>query len=216
MKALIAAGVFAAVIAVHGQEVPKVHLTSTSAGNTWGAVRNQSQEMAKDFAKDCPGVRVTTNQDFDYGVSLNHIEVGLFVRDNQFAVTDMFGNILSTKEKGSIKNGIKGACALILADWSNQAGTRQKLINAIGASFQKEGVMGYAEISGDKLTVHSERASAMRFHMILAHQRGLAMVRRAGIATYVYTNDADQTFVYDMKAGQIVPPATQQAIEASK
>ncbi|HLM81910.1 MAG TPA: hypothetical protein VK302_14990 [Terriglobales bacterium] len=217
MKALIAVWVLVVAITALGQDVPKVFLTSTSAGNTWGAVRDQSQEMAKDFAKDCPDVQVTTNQqDFDYRVGLNHIEVGLFVRDNQFAVTDMFGNMLSTKEKGSIKNGIKGVCALILADWSNQAGTRQKLINGINASFQKGGVMGYAEISGDKMTVHSERASAMRFHMIMASRREISMARRAGITMYIYTNDADQSFQYDVKADKVLSPPAPQAVEASK
>ena len=70
--------------------------------------------------------------------------------------------------------------------------------------------MGYAEVSDDTLTIHSERASAMRFRMILA-SRELSMIRRAGIATYIYTNDADQSFVYDVKVGQIV---TQQATQA--
>jgi hypothetical protein len=194
-----------------------VYLASNSTGDTWGASRDQSQEMAKDFAKDCPDVQVTTDQrGADYQVNLSHIEVGLFVRDNQLEVTDVFGNVLSANEGRSIKGGVKGACALILGDWSNQAGARQKLIDLINASFQRDNAMGYAEISGDKLTVHSQRASLMRFHMILASQRELSMVRRAGIAIYVYTNDADQSFVYDVKAGQIVAPATQQGAGANK
>jgi hypothetical protein len=69
--------------------------------------------------------------------------------------------------------------------------------------------MGYAEVSGDKLTVHSERASPMRFRMILASQQELSMVRRAGIAIFVYTNDADQTFVYDVKSARLLSPAAQ-------
>jgi hypothetical protein len=217
VKALIAlVGIFAAVIAVHGQETPKVYLSSKSAGNTWSAFRDQSQEMAKDFAKECPDVQVTTNQqDFDYQIVLNHIEVGLFVRDNQFSVMDIFGNVLSTNEKGSIKSGVKGVCALIRADWSNQAGARQRLVNALNAHFQKDGVLGYAEVTGDKLTVHSERASAMRFRMLLAG-RQLSMARRAGIAMYVYTNDADQNFQYDVKLGQVVPGGALQAVEVNK
>jgi hypothetical protein len=118
VKALIAVGIFATLIAAHGQDLPKVYLTSRSSGNTWGAVRDQSQEMAKDFAKDCSAVQVTTNeQTADYQVSLNHIELGLLVRNNQLAVTDMFGDVLSTRERGSIKSGVKGVCALILADY---------------------------------------------------------------------------------------------------
>ena len=158
VKTLTVVWVLCIALTTFGQEVPKVYLTSKSAGNTWGAVRDQSHELAKDFGRDCPAVQVTTNQQAaDYQVGLNHIEVGLFVRDNQLAVTDMFGNVLATSEKNSIRNGVKGACAQILADWSNQAATRQKLINGVGAGFQKEKVMGYAEISGDKFTIHSER-----------------------------------------------------------
>jgi len=216
VKVLIAAGIFAAAIATLEQEAPKVYLTWKSAGNTWNAMRDQSQEMARDLARDCPGVQVTTSQqDADYLVNLNHIEVGLFVRDNQLAVSDMFGNLLSTKEKGSIRDGVKGACALILADWSNQAGVRQKLVKGMNAEAQKAGVAAYTELSGDKLTVHSERASAMRFHMFLASQRFLSIARRAGIAIFAYTNDADQNFVYDVKAGQILNPATEQAVRAN-
>jgi hypothetical protein len=204
MKTLIALGLFAVVIAANGQESPKVYLTSKSAGNTWNAIRDQSQEMAKDFAKECREVQVTTSQqDADYAVGLNHIEVGLLVRDNQIAVTDTFGNVLSTKEGRSIKGGVKGACALILADWSSPTDARQRLVKGINAEFQRGGIVGYAEISEDKFTVHSERASAMRFQMILA-SRQIPMVRRAGIATYVYTNDADQNYVYDVKTSQIV------------
>jgi hypothetical protein len=125
VKGLIALGIFAAAIATSGQEAPRVYLASKSAGNTWAAMRDQSMEMAKNFAKDCPEVQVTTDQQgVNYRVVLNHIEVGLLVRDNQIAVEDMFGNLLSTKEGSSIKGGVKGACALILADWST---TRREL-----------------------------------------------------------------------------------------
>jgi hypothetical protein len=189
-------------------EGPKVFLNSHSTGNTWAARRDQSQEMARDLEKDCPSARVTMNQDeADYQLTLNHVEAGLFVRDNQLAVSDMFGNLLSTREKGGIRGGLKEACALILADWSNPKSTRQKLINAVSAGARKEGVAAYAEISGDRLTVHSERASAMRFHMIVASERYVSMVRRAGIDIYAYTNDADQNFTYDVKSGQSVETA---------
>jgi hypothetical protein len=158
VKAFMAAGILAAAVAAQIQETPqeppKLYLASKSAGNTWNAIRDQSQEMAKDFAKECPSVRVTTNErDADYQINLNHIELGLLLRDNQIAVTDMLGNLLSTKEKGSINSGVKGACALILADWSSHTDTRRRLVDWINASFQKGSVMGYAEISGDKLTV---------------------------------------------------------------
>jgi hypothetical protein len=81
-------------------------------------------EMSKDFEKDCPGVRVTLNQQMaNYIVALNHIEHG-FVRDNQFQIADKNGDLLTnTKEGGSIKGGIKKACAQILADWATKKGT---------------------------------------------------------------------------------------------
>jgi hypothetical protein len=215
MRMFITIGVLASAVAVYAQDSPNVYLESKSAGSNWNSLRDQSQEMAKDFAKACPGVQVTANrQDADYAVTLNHIEAGLFLRDNQIAVSDTLGNLLSTKEKGSISSGVKGACALILSDWSNPTDVRQRLVKGVKAEFQRGGVVGYAEISGEKLTIHSERPSAMRFRMLLA-SRQLSMIRRAGILTYVYTNDGDQNFVYDVKSGQIVPPATQEATRAN-
>jgi hypothetical protein len=77
-------------------------------------------EMSKDFEEVCPGVRVTiTQQMADYTVLLNHIEIGLFVRDNQFQIADKSGDLLAkTKEGGSIKGGVKKVCDLILANWA--------------------------------------------------------------------------------------------------
>ena len=48
---------------------------------------------------------------------LNHIEVGLFARDNQIEVANKNGDLLATREKGGIKGGVKGVCNIILADW---------------------------------------------------------------------------------------------------
>jgi hypothetical protein len=83
-------------------------------------------EMSKDFETVCPGVRVTINQQVaDYTVLLNHIEVGLFVRDNQFQIANKDGDLISkTKEGGSILNGVKKACDVILADWSKSQSTQ--------------------------------------------------------------------------------------------
>jgi hypothetical protein len=100
---------------------PRVFLQSASHGNTWNARRDQSMEMGKDFEKVCPGVRVTINQQAaDYTVILNHIEVGLFARDNQMQVADRNGDLLETKEGGGIKGGVKNVCSLILGDWAKQ------------------------------------------------------------------------------------------------
>jgi hypothetical protein len=100
---------------------PRVFMQSQSHGNMWNAERDQSMEMSKDFEKECPGVRVTLNQQMaDYTVALNHIEVG-FSRDNQFQIADRNGDLLSkTKEGGSINKGVKKACAQILADWNSK------------------------------------------------------------------------------------------------
>jgi hypothetical protein len=101
---------------------PRVFLTSQSHGTNRNAVRDQSMEMSKDFERDCSGVRISLNQSAaDYTVSLNHIEVGLFVRDNQFQIADRNGDLISTtKEGGSIAAGVKKACSLILTTWTNR------------------------------------------------------------------------------------------------
>jgi hypothetical protein len=79
-------------------------------------------EMSKDFERACPEVRITLNQSAaDYTVALNHIEVGLFVRDNQFQIADKNGDLLAkTKEGGSINGGVKKVCAQILEDWATK------------------------------------------------------------------------------------------------
>ncbi len=76
-------------------------------------------EMAKDFEKNCPEVKITLNQvKADYTVALNHIEGG-FSRDNQFQIADSNGDLLArTKEGGSIKKGVNRACEVIMADWA--------------------------------------------------------------------------------------------------
>jgi hypothetical protein len=105
---------------VKGQQ-PRVFLQAASHGNTWNSRRDQSMEMSKDFAKICPGVRVTINQQVaDYTVILNHIELGLFARDNQMQVADKNGDLLKTREGGGIKGSVKNVCELILADWAKQ------------------------------------------------------------------------------------------------
>ena len=84
--------------------------------------------------------------------------------------------------------------------------TKQELIEAHNASFRAEKVVGYAESSGDTFTIHSERASEMRFHMLLANQQLMGRYRAAGVKTIVYTNDSDQRFTYDLVADHLVTP----------
>jgi hypothetical protein len=93
----------------------------------------------------------------------------------------------------------------------SQAAAQKLVINGFMEGFKKSGVAGYAEIVGDRLTVHSERASAIRFNMVLhdpANQGRLKMIAQAGIAKYVYTNDADVNLTYDVKSSQIVTAPT--------
>jgi hypothetical protein len=100
---------------------PRAFLQANSHGNNWNSRRDQSMEMSKDFERDCPEIQVTLNQsNADYTVLLNHIEHG-FVRDNQFQIADRNGDLLTrTREGGSIKGGVKKACAQILTDWQSK------------------------------------------------------------------------------------------------
>lgn len=101
----------------------------------------------------------------------------------------------------------------------SQATAQKLVINAFNESFKKSGVAGYAEVVGDRLTVHSERASAIRFQMVLhdpANQSKFKTIAQAGIATYVYTNDADVNLTYDVKSGQILIAPTEPATAFSE
>jgi hypothetical protein len=102
------------------QDQPRVLLTSASKGSNWNSTRDQTIELTKDFQKDCTQVRVTTLQDkADYTITLNHIEHG-FVRDNQFLLSNKEGDVLYTKEGGSIDKNVKYACGVIQKDWKTK------------------------------------------------------------------------------------------------
>jgi hypothetical protein len=76
-------------------------------------------EMASDFGSVCPTVQITINdQKADFTVALNHIEMGLAVRDNQVQVYNKDGDLITGSEGGSIMDGVKGACALIITQWA--------------------------------------------------------------------------------------------------
>ena len=123
------------------QEKPRVFLQAQSFGNTANARRDQSMEMSKDLERLCPGVTVTIfQQKADYTLILNHIELGMLVRDNQFQIANADGDLITTtKEGGSIAGGVRGACTLILADWAKKHGqplvVEQKAAEPIAASF---------------------------------------------------------------------------------
>ncbi|HEX8816789.1 MAG TPA: hypothetical protein VF753_14925 [Terriglobales bacterium] len=97
--------------------VPRVFMQSSSHGSNWNSRRDQSMELTKDFQKQCPEARVTTvPEKADYIITLNHIEHG-WARDNQIEISNKSGDVLETREKGSIANNVKNACAMITEDW---------------------------------------------------------------------------------------------------
>jgi hypothetical protein len=107
---------------------PRVYVFSASHGNTWGAVRDQTIEVTRDLQRDCPAVQVTINQGAaDYSVALNHIEVGLVLRDNQMEITDRTGDVIGRiSDGGSIAKGAKKTCAQIIANWGSTSGSTQR------------------------------------------------------------------------------------------
>jgi ABC-type uncharacterized transport system YnjBCD substrate-binding protein len=120
----IATVLLSLVAAATAQDQPKVFIEASSAKNGTaifggGNARNQAIEMSKDFQKQCPEVKITIKQDAaDYTVILNHLESGLIARDNQIEVADKDGSLITTREKGSIKNQTRFACELILNDFA--------------------------------------------------------------------------------------------------
>jgi hypothetical protein len=82
--------------------------------------------------------------------------------------------------------------------------TKQEIVNLINQDMRKmsaaDGKSGYAEAIGDKLIIHSERTSAMRFHEVTdgADPAWTDAIRKAGFVTEVYTNDTDQRFEFDL------------------
>jgi hypothetical protein len=84
---------------------------------------------------------------------------------------------------------------------------RQQFIEWQRNGSVKNGVAGYAGFSGDTLIIHSERASAMRFHANISDARMLAAIRAVRAKTFVYTNDEGQRFEYDAVAGHEVTSA---------
>jgi hypothetical protein len=94
--------------------------------------------------------------------------------------------------------------------------TKQQIVDLINQDLRKrsaeDGKAGYAEAVGDKLIVHSERTSAMRFHAVTggADPAWTDALRKAGFATEVYTNDADQRFEFDLATRkEVTADATQ-------
>jgi hypothetical protein len=105
------------VVAANVQTTPRIRvfLGARSAGNAQvGTLRDQSMEMASDFAMACPAVQVTINETAaDFTIQLNHIEAGMLVRDNQIAVYDKTGDLIGQREGSSIKKAVEAVCAMI-------------------------------------------------------------------------------------------------------
>ena len=107
----------AKVTAASAQATPRIRvfLGARSAGAAQvGTFRDQTMEMASDFAVDCPAVQITINETAaDFTVQLNHIEAGLLIRNNQIAVYDKMGDLIGQREGSSIKKAVEAVCAMI-------------------------------------------------------------------------------------------------------
>ena len=81
---------------------------------------------------------------------------------------------------------------------------RQNWIGTFNKVQRDEKVVCYAEIVGDTLIIHSERASSLRFHTLLANPTFTNQLQQMRFVTFVYTNDADQKFEYDVSNNAVV------------
>jgi hypothetical protein len=75
---------------------------------------------------------------------------------------------------------------------------RQIYKKSVQAAVAKDGIARYSTFDGDVLTDHSERASLMRFHLLINDEKRLASFRTMHLKTFIYTNDADQRFEFDV------------------
>jgi hypothetical protein len=93
----------------------RVFLGAQSVGaRQVGTLRDQSIEMASDFAMDCPSVQITINESAaDFTVQLNHIEAGVLVRDNQIVVYDKTGDLVGQREGSSIRKVVDAVCGMV-------------------------------------------------------------------------------------------------------
>ena len=175
---------------------PRVYLQTVSKGTGWNAHRDQTIEMAKDFQKDCPDVRVTVAPDkADYTVVLNHIEHG-FARDNQIAVTNKEGDLLATREKGGINSSVKAVCELILADWQEVSLPKGKKTGPKQGSSDSVGEGGNAPVPNASTQVFSNAS-------IGASSDEDAKLRRDGVTLTAVPRGgpADQAGI---KAGDVI------------
>lgn len=111
---LLVAVILAFAVSANAQTTFRVFVQADSKGNNDRAARNQAMEIGKDLTRVCPEATVTIFQDkADFTILLNHIEHGLLFRDNQIQIYNKNGDLISGHEGGSIKGGVKGACAIM-------------------------------------------------------------------------------------------------------
>ena len=94
----------------------------------------------------------------------------------------------------------------------SQSAAQKWLIDSFRKTITESGSVGFAEIVGNKIIAHDERASAVRLHMTVQSPDFLEKARQAGLATFVYTNDADVNLTYDVKSSPI-PTAPTEPVE---
>lgn len=121
---------------------------------------------------------------------------------------NIIGVLDSAESKSVVGSSTDSKSRVSVQVSDSAAGSKQEemYVESVNSYFKSNNLVGYAESSGDTLTVHSERASAMRFHMNVADKQEMQSYRTAGFKTFVYTNDSDQRFTYDLVTEQIVTP----------
>jgi hypothetical protein len=84
---------------------------------------------------------------------------------------------------------------------------RQAILKDSNAGFQKANVLGYVEIAGDNIVVHSPTTAEKVSTYLTSsqfEQQLLPTLRQAGLAMLTYTNDSGLVFLYDVNAGRPV------------
>jgi hypothetical protein len=82
------------------------------------------------------------------------------------------------------------------------ARVRELLTQNLCAGAIKAGKACFVTVQGDVMTTHSERASLVRYHMVMSDAKLVQSLKQAELKTYIYTNDSDQKFEYDVATGK--------------
>lgn len=86
---------------------------------------------------------------------------------------------------------------------------QQILIQSVRADATKTGIAKFAEVKGNTYVLHSERAGVVRFHSLITDPAFMTDMKQAELKTFVYTNDKDQTFTYDLVSGKEITTEAQ-------